>query len=110
MQDVHRGRHPIGEMVQARALAVGDGEVMYVALAMHPRRRDAPIGAVFLAVFGQPETQPRIEVDSVLNLGGEHVEMIEPLRVATLVEIVAAQQMRALLHYCIELDLEAEWV
>src|SRR6266704_5495216 len=40
MQHVHRGRHPIGKMMQARAVAVGDGEIMHIALAMHPRRRN----------------------------------------------------------------------
>src|SRR6202022_1077873 len=73
-----------------------------------PRRRDASLRPVFLGVFGQPETDPRVEVDGVLNFGGEHVEVVEPLRMAALVEIVAAQQMRALLHRCIEFDLEAE--
>src|ERR1035437_6756266 len=110
MQDVHRGRHPIGEMVQARAPAVGDGEVMHIALAMQPRRRDAAVRPVFLGVLGQPETHPRVEVDGVLNFGGEYVEVVEPLRMAALVEIVAAQQMRALLHRSMEFDLKAERV
>ena len=95
-------------MVQARALAVGDGEVVHVALAVHPGRGDAAVRAVFLAIFGQAEAEPRVEVDGVLHFGGEHVEMVEPLRVAALVEIVAAQQMRALLHRGIEFDLKAE--
>src|SRR5665213_4136295 len=110
MQDVHRGRHPIRKMVQARALAVGDGEIMNVALAVHPRRRDAAVRPVFLGVFGQPEAEPRVEVDGVLNLGGEYVEMVEPLRMAALVEIVAAQQMRALFHRGIELDLKTKGI
>src|ERR1700758_4154695 len=33
--------------------------------------------------------------------------MVEPLRMATLVEVVAPQQMRALLHRRIEFELEA---
>src|SRR5437588_9897513 len=36
--------------------------------------------------------------------------MIKPLRMAALVEIVSAEQMRALLHRGIELDLEAEGI
>ncbi len=108
MQDVHRRRHPVRKMMQARAFAVGDGKIMHVALAVQPGRGDAAVRSVFLAVFGQAETEPRIEVDGVLNLGGEHVEVVEPLRVAALVEVIAPQQVRALFHRCIQLDLEAE--
>ena len=69
--------------MQARAAAVGDGEVMHIALAMHPCRRDAPVRAVFLAIFGEAETEPRIKIDGVLHLGGEHIEMVEPLGMCT---------------------------
>ena len=65
---------------------------------------------VFLGVFGQAEAKPRIEVDRVLNFGGEDVEVVEPLRMAALVEIIAAQQVRALVHRGIELDLKAEGI
>src|SRR5882757_497476 len=97
-------------MVQARALAVGDGEVMHVALAVHPCRRDAAVLAVFLTILGEAESQSRIEVDGVLHFGGEYIKMVEPLRVAALVEIVTPQQMRALLHRGVELDLETEGI
>ena len=69
VQDVHRRRHPIGEMMQARATAIGDGEVVDIALAVHPGRRDAPVRAVLLAVFGEAEAEPGVEVDGVLNFG-----------------------------------------
>ena len=36
--------------------------------------------------------------------------MIEPLRMTAAIEVVAPQQMRALLHGGVELDLEAEGV
>src|SRR6202790_1586544 len=110
VQDIHRRRHPVGKMVQARAVSVGNGKVVDIALAMHPGRGDAAIRSVLFAIFGEPKTQPRIEVDRVLNFGGEYVEMVEPLRMAALVEIVATQQMGALLHRGIELDLKAEGV
>src|SRR5882757_2748768 len=108
MQDVHRRRYPIGEVMQARALAIGDGEVVHIAFAMQPGSGDPPIRPVLLAIFGQPETEPCIEIDRALHLGREYVEMIEPLRMAALVEVVAPQQMRALVHRRIEFDLEAE--
>ncbi len=36
VDDVERGRRPVGEVVQARTGAVGEGEIVHVALAMHP--------------------------------------------------------------------------
>src|SRR6202011_1936466 len=54
--------------------------------------------------------QSGIEIDRILNLGGKDVEMIEPLRMAAFIEVVAPQQMRALLHRRIELDLETEGI
>src|SRR5699024_9784904 len=98
----------IGDMVQAGTTAVGDGEVVDVALAVHPGGRDAAVVAVLLGIFGEAEAEPGVEIDGVLHFGGEHVEMVEPLRMAALVEIVAPQQMRTLLHRGVELDLEAE--
>src|SRR5258708_6354161 len=65
VQNVHRGRHPIGKMVQARAFAVGDGEIMHVAFAMHPGRCDTAVRPVFLGIFGQPKTEPRVKIDGV---------------------------------------------
>src|SRR4051812_42989699 len=85
MQDVHRGRRPIGKVVQARAAAVGDGEVMDIALAVHPGGGDAPVRSVFLAIFGQPEAEPGVEVDRVLYFGRKDVEMAEPLRMAAFI-------------------------
>ncbi len=93
-------------MVQARPLAVGDGEVVHIALAVHPGGCDAPVRPILLAIFGEAESEPCVEVDGILNFGGEDVEMIEPLRMAAFIEIVATQQMRALLHRRIKLDRE----
>ena len=58
---------------------------MDIALAVHPGRGDAPVRPVFLAIFGQPEAEPGVEIDGVLDLGREDVEMIEPLRMAAFV-------------------------
>src|SRR5579862_4639507 len=71
MQDVHGARHPIGKMVQARALAVGQGEVMHIALTLQPSRCNSPIRAVFLGIFRQAEAEPRVEIEGVLNFGGK---------------------------------------
>ena len=93
--------------MQARAAAVGDGEVVDIALAVHPGRRDAPVRAVFLAILGQAKAEPGVEVDGVLDFRREDVEVIEPLRMAAFIEVVAPQQMRALVHRRIEFELEA---
>ena len=110
MQNVHGGRHPIGEMVQARAFAVGDSEIVNVALAVQPGGGDPAVLTVLLGILGQAEAEPGVEIDGVLNLGGKDIEMVEPLRMAALVKVIAAQQMRALVHRRIELDPKTERV
>ena len=71
MQDVHRSRHPIGEVMQARALAIGDGKIMHIALAVQPGGGDAAVRPVFLAIFGQAEAEPCIEIDRALDFGAK---------------------------------------
>src|SRR5579871_701527 len=110
MQDVHRCRHPIGEVVQARALAVGDREIMHIALAMQPGRRNAAIRSILIRVFGEPEVETGVKIHGVLHLGRKDVEMIDPLRMATAVEIIAAEQMWSLVHRRIKLELKAEGI
>src|SRR6476620_2074545 len=57
VQNVHRGRHPIGKMVQARASAVGDGKIVDVALAVHPCGSDAALRSVLLGIFGEAKAE-----------------------------------------------------
>src|ERR1700757_3601799 len=83
---------------------------MHIALAMQPGGRDAAIRPVFLGIFGETEAEPDIEVHGVLHLGGEHVEMVEPLRMAALVEVVAPQKMRPPVHPSVELDPVTEGI
>jgi len=61
VQNVHGSGHPIGEMVQARALAVGDSEIVNIALAVQPGGRDPAVLAVLLGIFGQAEAEPRVK-------------------------------------------------
>ena len=77
---------------------------------MQPGRSDTPLRSVFLGVLRQAEAEPGIKIEGVLHLGRENIEMVEPLRVTALVEVIAAKQQRALLHRCVELDLEAEGI
>jgi len=96
--------------MQARAIAVGQCKIVHIALAMQPGRGHAAVRPVLFRIFGEAKAEPGVEVDGVLYLGREYVEMIDALRVAAAVKIVAAQQMRALLHGRIELDPETEGV
>ena len=41
VQDVHRGRHPISEVMQARALAVGDRKIMGIGGARFVPQTDS---------------------------------------------------------------------
>ncbi len=78
-------------MMQPRALAVGDGEIVHVALAMHPGGGDASIRTVFFCVFSQAEAETGVEIDCALHIGRKHVEVVEPLRMAALVKIVSGR-------------------
>ena len=83
---------------------------MHVALAVHPGGDDAAVAAVLLGVLGHAETEQRIEVDRVLQLGREDVEVVEPLRLHAFVVAVELQQALALLHLEVELERRAERV
>jgi hypothetical protein len=47
---------------------------------MHPGGCDPSVRAILLGIFGEPEAEPGVEIDGVLDLGSENVEMVEPLR------------------------------
>src|SRR5262249_36225472 len=66
--------------------------------------------SIFFRIFGQAESEPGVKVHGVLHFGGEDVEMVEPLRMAAAIEVVPSQEMRALLHGGVKLDLETEGV
>ena len=63
---------------------------MHIALAVQPGRGDTALWPVLLGIFAEPETEPGVEVDGVLHFGGKYIKVVEPLRMATLVEVVAA--------------------
>ena len=82
VDDVEGRRHPIGDVVQPRPAAVGEGDIVHAALAVHPGCRDARLGAVALGIFGQAEAERCIEFDRCLHVAGEEVEVVDALRMA----------------------------
>src|SRR5262249_21812017 len=88
--------------------AVGEREIVHVALAVHPGGDDAAVATVLLGILGHAEAEQRIELDRVLQLGREDVEVVEPLRLHALVVSVELEQALALLHLEIELERRAE--
>lgn len=57
MNDLQRRRHPISQMVQARPAGIGEGEVVHIAFAVHPGRRDVTRRPILLGILGKPEVQ-----------------------------------------------------
>ena len=82
-------------MVQPRPAAVGEREVVDIALAVHPRGDDAAIRAVLFRVFRHAEAEQGVEIHCVLQLRREHVEVVEPLRMHA---IIAAVESAAAAH------------
>ena len=60
--------------------AVGEGEVVHAALAVHPGGRDLRVGVVALGVLGQAEAELGVEVEGGLHVRREAVEMVDALR------------------------------
>jgi len=80
MQDVERACGPDADMVQPRSAAVGEGEVMDVALAVQPHRPEPRIAAIVgLGVFGQAEAQLSVEIVRRLHVRREAVDVIDAL-------------------------------
>src|SRR4051812_7814761 len=57
VQDVERSRRPDADVMQPRSAAVGEGEVVDIALAVQPNRPELAVAVVSLGVFGQAETE-----------------------------------------------------
>src|SRR6516164_9822795 len=108
MNDVHGGGHPVGEMVQAWSPAVGEREVVDIALSMQPGSRNAAVRPILLRIFGKPEAERHVEIHRALHVGCKDIEMIEPLRMYAFMIGVLLQQPFPCLHLEVELDRHAE--
>ena len=101
-------RRPDADVVQPRPAAVGEGEVVDVALAVQPHRPElADRGVVGLGVFGQAEAELGVEVVARLHVGREAVDVVDALDAGALVGGIALQHALALVHLEIEVERHA---
>ena len=88
--------------------AVGEGEVVDVALAVQPHRPELGIaGVVGLGVFGQAEAELGVEVVARLHVGREAVDVVDALDAGALIGGIALQHALALVHLEIEVERHA---
>ena len=65
--------------MQARSRIVDEDDVVRIALALQEDGAQI-VGPVMDDVFGQAEAHRHVEFASMPHRGGEHLEMVEPLR------------------------------
>ena len=65
--------------MQSGASAVGEGDVMHTALAVHPGGPDL-LAFIVLGIFRRPEADLVVERDRGVDVGREHVEMVDAQR------------------------------
>ncbi|MNV77881.1 hypothetical protein D3C71_1713420 [compost metagenome] len=106
VDDVERRRHPEGGVVQARAAAVGKGDVVHAALAMGP---GGPETSRLLVgrVFRYPEADLVVEGDRFVDIGREAVEVVDAQRFDAAVERVFLVDWRQTVHLRIEFERDA---
>jgi hypothetical protein len=108
VEDVERARRPDSDVVQARPAAVGESEVVDVALAVQPHRPKLGIGVVGLGVFGELEADVGVEVVARLHVRREAVEMVDALNAGALIGGVFLQHALGLLHAEAKIQRHAE--
>ncbi len=110
MDDVEHVRRPQSDVMQPRTDTVGEGDVVHIALAMHPHRPELGVGAVGLGVFGEPEAELAIEIVARLHVRREAVEMVDALDARALMVAVLLQHAFRLIHLRIEIERHAEHI
>ncbi len=108
VQDVERVRIPHADVMQARAAAVGEGEVVRAAAALHPHRPELRIGAFGLGRLGEAEAELGIEVVGGLHVGREAVDVVDALDARALIGGVFLQHRGHAIHPEIEIDRHAD--
>lgn len=76
VDDMERRLDPECHVVQTRASAVGEGDVVNAPFAMHPHRPQQPRLLIF-GVFGHAEAHLVVKGGGAIDIGGEAVEMID---------------------------------
>src|SRR2546427_11161069 len=103
----HRQRisHPKPGVVQPGSPAVHQGDVVYVVLAVQPRRPELRRAVICLRVLRTPKTPlPRIPFIGGLYVGNLHVHMVEAHDVGAAIEVETLQLPFYLINLVIELD------
>ena len=106
VDDVERRRHPEGDVVQARAATVGEGDVVHAALAMRPGRPQFA-GLGIFRVFGHAEAELVVEGHRFIDIRRIAVEVVDAQRLHTLVERVFLVDRRQAVHLGIEFERNA---
>ena len=84
-------------MMQARTAAIGKGDVVHAALAVHPGGPE-PAGLLVFGVFGDAEAHLAIEGCRLVDVRREEVEMVDAERLRAAVETVLLMHWRQAVH------------
>src|SRR5882724_3423415 len=95
-------------MVQARTLAIGEGEIVGAAPALHPYGPELRIGAFGLGRLGEAEAELGVEIIGRLNVRREAVDVVDALDARALVERVFLQHRADAVHLEVEVDRHAD--
>ncbi|ENN88749.1 hypothetical protein RHSP_43422 [Rhizobium freirei PRF 81] len=106
VDDVERCRHPEGGVVQTRAAAIGEGDIVDAALAVGPGSPETA-GFFVLSVLRDAEAEFVIEGDALVDIGREAVEMVDAQRLHAFVEGVFLMDRRQAVHLRIEFKGDA---
>src|SRR5581483_1412161 len=110
VNDIEHSGRPQSDVVQPRAETVGECEIVHVALAVHPDRPKLCVVAISFGVFGQAETEITIKIVTLLYVGRETVEMIDPLDTRTPMLPVFLQHAFRAIHLGTEVERHAQRV
>jgi hypothetical protein len=93
-------------MMQARAAAVGEGDVVNAALTVCPGGPE-PAGLIVGGIFRHPETDLIIEGNALVDIRRKAVEMVDSERLYALIERVFLMDRRKPVHFRIEFERNA---
>src|SRR5262245_26086137 len=104
VQDVERRGGPYAYVMQPRAASIGEGDVVHIALAVHPNRPQQRVGIVGFGVLSEAEADLMKEVVARLDVRRETIDMVNALDARALVGGVALQHAFALVHAEIKIE------
>src|SRR5262245_48167326 len=96
--------------MEPRSRAVGEGEVMDVALAVHPHGPQLGIVLVGLGIFGEAESDLGIEIVARLDVGSEAIDMVDALNPSAPMDRITLEHRWHLIHPHVEFERGPELV